>query len=244
MPSACGAYSCAMRTFADRFEEALKRRSLTKAELARRIGVSKQAVGEWASGKTKNVRPDNLVEAAKLLGVRVEWLAVGDLPMERHPLWVDPPPSSSNDYRLASTDFSMVPRYDVRASAGPGAEAGIELVEDHLAFRGSWLRSKGLSPKNLTAIHASGDSMEPRIRNGDVLLIDTSAREITDGMVYALNYDGGIRVKRLYRRIDGTLVIHSDNPTYTPREELVTPDMMEAIEPRIIGRVVWSGGDV
>jgi len=51
------------------------------ADLCRAIKISKATMSDWLSGKTKYIRGENLVKAAKALNVTPEWLANGTLPM-------------------------------------------------------------------------------------------------------------------------------------------------------------------
>jgi phage repressor protein C with HTH and peptisase S24 domain len=141
---------------------------------------------------------------------------------------------------LPEGEFVMVPRLDVHLSAGAGREqVEIELVKDNpQAFRAEWIRLMRLKPNKLAAMRASGESMEPTIHDGDSLLVDTSQTSVSDGKVYALWYDGGERVKRLFRLPGGGLRIVSDNTKHPPIE--VGPDHPEHV--RIIGRVVHRSG--
>lgn len=137
---------------------------------------------------------------------------------------------------LPQGDFVMIPRLDVHLSAGGGTEqVEVDLVKDNpQAFRTEWIRLMRLKPAKLAAMRASGESMEPTIYDGDSLLVDTSQTNVQDGKVYALWYDGGERVKRLFRMPGGGLRIVSDNPKHPTME--VAPDHPEHV--RIIGRVV------
>lgn len=138
----------------------------------------------------------------------------------------------------APEGFILVPRYDVAASMGNGSVIHSEQVVDHLAFRAEWVRTElGTSPKNLILISAIGDSMEPSLRAGDLLLIDRSVESVRQDAIYAIAHDGELRIKRIQRLFDGTLIIKSDNPKYQP--ENITPEQAERM--RIVGRVVWSG---
>lgn len=141
---------------------------------------------------------------------------------------------------LPPGEFVMVPRLDVHLSAGGGREqVEIELVKENpQAFRTEWIRQQRLKPGKLAAMRASGESMEPTIHDGDSLLVDTSQTQVTDGKVYALWYDGGERVKRLFRLPGGGLRIKSDNPGFDSIE--LPPDSREHV--RIIGRVVHRSG--
>jgi len=138
----------------------------------------------------------------------------------------------------APDGFILVPRYDVAASMGNGAVIHSEQVVDHLAFRAEWVRTElGTSPRNLILISAIGDSMEPSLRAGDLLLIDRSVESVKQDSIYAIAHDGELRIKRIQRLFDGSLVIKSDNPNY--RTEELSPAQAEQM--RIVGRVVWSG---
>lgn len=52
----------------------------TAADLAQACNVSKVAVHKWLTGQTKTLRAQTLAAAAKLLGVRAEWLRTGKGP--------------------------------------------------------------------------------------------------------------------------------------------------------------------
>ena len=141
---------------------------------------------------------------------------------------------------LPEGEFVMVPRLDVHLSAGGGREqVEIELVKENpQAFRTEWIRLMRLKPAKLAAMRAAGESMEPTIHDGDSLLVDTSQTTVVDGKVYALWYDGGERVKRLFRLPGGGLRIESDNPRFRALE--VPAGETEHV--RIIGRVVHRSG--
>jgi len=132
-----------------------------------------------------------------------------------------------------------VPRYDVRAAAGGGAVIHSEQIVDYLAFKADWVRSTlRLNPSWLLLIEAVGDSMEDTISDGDLLLVNTHEPRIKENAIYAISVNGSLLVKRIQLKLDGTLVVKSDNPRYDP--EVVPPN--EADQLRVIGQVVWHGG--
>lgn len=134
--------------------------------------------------------------------------------------------------------FVFVPRYDVTASMGNGTVIHSEQIVDHLAFREEWVRTElSANPNNLVLISAIGDSMEPTLRAGDLLLIDRSDAGVKQDAIYAFATNGELRVKRMQLKIDGRVVVKSDNPQY--EAETLTSD--QVISLRIVGRVVWSG---
>lgn len=84
----------------------------------------------------------------------------------------------------------------------------------------------------LAAIYVNGDSMEPTLQRGDLVVCDSCGWD-GDG-IYALRMDGCGYVKRLARK-PGKLVVISDNPKYETWEE---PTESEAVS--IIGRVHYT----
>lgn len=97
-----------------------------------------------------------------------------------------------------SPDWVLVDRRSIKLSAGNGTVVFEHEQLPPLAFRDEYLREKRVRNRNnLVICYAEGDSMEPSFRDRDVLLCDTGQTEIIDGEVYALDYGGELRVKRL-----------------------------------------------
>lgn len=134
--------------------------------------------------------------------------------------------------------FVLIPRYNVEASAGPGALNGNELVVDYMAFREDFVRRVlRAEPENLALITAIGDSMEPAIRAGDLLLVDRGIDRIMDDAIYVLGIGDELMVKRVQRFFDGGLVVKSDNIAY--HEQTITAEAAPSL--RVAGRVRWIG---
>jgi phage repressor protein C with HTH and peptisase S24 domain len=182
---------------------------------------------------------------ARTVGADFEWLVSGD--ENRAPkasgsfLVVSRPADGEVAYfqtPLAnSPEFAMIPRLDVQASAGGGRLALSEDPLEYLAFQADWLRSRGINPASARILTARGDSMEETIRDGDVLLIDTSIDRIRDNAIYIVVYGEMVLVKRVHGRLNGSLQLISDNPRYPPEE--VTPGEVDQLN--IAGRVMWFG---
>jgi len=196
------------------------------AELARKVGISDNAIYKWLQGRGQP-SVANLVALARAARVSVEWLATGR----------EPAATGRGARRGAErSDYSFVPRYDVRASAARGTSIRSEQVVDYLAFKTEWVRRRlNTDPRNLLLIEAVGDSMAPTIEDADLILVDLGEPRFKQDGVYVLRRDHDLIVKRLQRRPDDKLIIRSDNPAYEP-----------AVAPReslgIVGRVIWSAG--
>lgn len=172
----------------------------------------------------KTIVRDHLAEAAAkgVLGPRLTWGG----------------PSKSPAEKLAEEGFALVPRYDVQGSMGGGALIHSEQVVDHLAFRTEWVRSElRANPANLVLISAVGDSMEPSLSSGDLLLVDKSEYKIRDDAIYVISVNGSLLVKRVQLLLDGTVIIRSDNSAYQP-QTVKQPDIEDL---KVVGRVVWVG---
>jgi phage repressor protein C with HTH and peptisase S24 domain len=72
-----------------------------------------------------------------------------------------------------------------------------------------WLLKEGLSRDALLALTVRGESMEPSLYEGDVIVVNTRDTALVDGSVYVVNYEGEAVVKRLMR--DGQWWLTSDN---------------------------------
>lgn len=69
-----------MRTLAERLRyamEVLPPKKIKGVDLARAVGVKPPSVSDWLSGKSKTMEGENLLKAAKYLGVSPVWLATG-----------------------------------------------------------------------------------------------------------------------------------------------------------------------
>lgn len=81
--------------------------------------------------------------------------------------------------------------------------------------------------------------MEPELKDGDTVLIDTSQKEILAGSIYAVGIDDTIMVKRIEKH-PGKLILMSDNKDY----ETIYLSLSEMDSVRIIGKIVWISRDV
>ena len=202
----------------------VEKRFKNRAAAAEAAGVAKSTLQNWVEGKT-DPSFEGLVRLSDAAGVSVEWLATGHSPSERVLPSLDP-------------DFVMIPRYEVETSAGPGALMAEENVVDYMAFQAGWVRHVlHADPQRLALITAVGDSMEPTIRAGDLLLVDIGINQVVDDAIYVIAMDDHLVVKRLQRFFGGAVSVKSDNPTYA-EQTLTAENLSQAY---IAGRVRWIG---
>lgn len=63
-----------------RIKECMSKLGINNEQLAVACGVKPPTSFHWASGKTKKIKAEPLLKAAKLFGVTPEWLGNGDQP--------------------------------------------------------------------------------------------------------------------------------------------------------------------
>lgn len=128
--------------------------------------------------------------------------------------------------RNDDSDVFMIPILNQKLSAGKG-ELSQEYDLSHGVIKApSSLKKYG---RDISALEVNGDSMEPTISSGDLVICDCCG---WDGEgIYALRLNGDAFIKRLSKSSKSLLII-SDNPKYPPREE---PLESEAIQ--IIGKI-------
>lgn len=139
----------------------------------------------------------------------------------------DSPARDRHDGDVAVIPFAP----DVRLAAGTGEVVFEESREVSIAVAADALASWA-GPERLTCVWAVGDSMEPTIRDGDLVAVDSGRTDPLDGHLFAVRTDAGLVVKRL-RQTGGRWLLISDNPTHAPRPA--------GKDDRIVGQIAWCG---
>lgn len=223
---------------ADRLKQARAFFSLNQKEFASKSGVGFSTYQKYEMGLS--LPGADAISGFISLGISANWLLTGEGAMLLADSQDRPaPPAQHVVEERAQPGYMAVPVYDVRAAAGSGAMVEAEEVVDFLHFKQEWIRAElHAQPADLSLIYVDGESMEPMLRPGDVILINRSDQAVTREGIYVLRMDGALLVKRLQRKPGGVIKVSSDNPAYDPFE--VKPDQATA-DFAVIGRVVWSG---
>ncbi|EFL51746.1 putative phage repressor [Solidesulfovibrio fructosivorans JJ]] len=182
---------------------------LPEGEGSRRYHVREPQYGGEATGRPASTGADNAALKSMLRDIRAR---------EMHQVY-----------------YTEVPLREATGSMGGGSTETGDRTLTYLSFRTEWIRSKG-NPEYMTVIRAFGDSMDPTITDGSVVLIDEGRRQFVKNKVYYLRYNGQMYIKRLVER-EGHLAIASDND---PNVLLVS----DADDFEIIGRCIWTAKDL
>ena len=136
------------------------------------------------------------------------------------------PQERSDDIEISMIDL----RYGM---GGTFLDEPVEVVKQR--FPRAWVRMlTDAAPENLFWARGQGNSMSPTIDDGEIVLIDRGQSCVRLGdLVYAMAYGDIGMIKRLRPLPDGSVEIHSDNPTIK-----LPPARAVDGELHVIGRVV------
>lgn len=222
----------ATSTFSDRLKKWRESQGLTQSDLALRVSVSLSTIQRWERG--------DLPKSAELLaldalGFDPTWALTG---RESGKL-----PASLQTIvgQTASVDTVSIPHYAVQLSAGNGRSTADFNELERLVLPADWVRRVfGRPAAHLVLAGAAGTSMEPTIRDRDLLVVDTADRRLAAGRIYALVVGDNLLVKRIDRTLRGQILLRSDNPAFPPEE--LTEDLTDTV--RVLGQVIWHGGSL
>ena len=224
---------CGVRVnIAERLRNKMRDLGLNESQLSRRASVPQPTINRILSGESASPRKSTVEALSRPLGVSPDWLLFGTGSEATH------------DRSPSAKDYALIPQFKAKGACGGGyLNEHVETTEG-LAFKRDWLHRMKAKPENLYVIYAEGDSMEPYIFQGDVVLFDRSQTEPKDKQVYVIRRpDGGNSIKRLTQQLSGTWVIRSDNPDKIANpDEPVSEDAIH--EMPFLGRVIWRGGGV
>jgi phage repressor protein C with HTH and peptisase S24 domain len=226
---------------------------LNQTEVGERCGWNspQSAFSQYANGKVA-LNLEALIRLSKALDFQpaevsptlADGVALAQDDKQAAPAVNTPFPAGTDMDDGRDEKYSFIPQYSARAAAGFGHENPHVESLATLAFKHEWLKMKGVNPKHLIVIYADGDSMWPTINDHDVLLLDTSKTEPVDGQVFVLtSADKGAIVKRLVKTPLGSWIIRSDNDDCDDYADVMLA-RSEVNEHRIIGKVIWRGGDL
>ena len=222
-----------MNTPASRLRDARIRAGFAAAaEAVRAFGWEKTTYYGHENG-ARGFKMDTARTYARAFGVAPEWLVwgKGGVPQDFGESAAPAP---------TSPDATLIPVYDVAASAGHGAVVEYESIAYSLAFPPDYLqRLTKANPRHLSIISVKGDSMEPTLKDDDIVMLDSSKTSLSFDGLFVLRYEEALHVKRIGRAPNPeNVTILSDNRGLYPPTELARQKVT------VIGKVIWYGRKV
>lgn len=197
-----------VKTLAQRVAQLRAEKQWTQGQLAAAAGVSQGSIGNIESGTRTDPRSTTLIGIAQAFGVSTQWLSTGKGEMRPSP------PRALVAIDLENNpEYPPVRRVTFKLSAGASG-FGIEYDDEEgapIVFQRQWYEGRGLKPEKLFAVKVANGSMEPGLHDGDTVVVNTESDQPKDGIVFAVNYEGELVIKRLVRDT-GQWWLSSDNP--------------------------------
>lgn len=204
-----------------------------QSEVARALNVSPQTINNWeARGMSKS----GMLNAQSTFGCSATWLATGGGSMEMQPSIPVQGMMAVGVSDHTNPATVQIRKVELRLSAGiTGFQTEPDRRDGGLwDLPRRWVEKNNLIPAQLLALDVKGESMEPSLYEGDVVVINTADTAPVNGLVYAFNYEGEavIVIKRLVRE-GGSWWLYSDNqsPRFPKR-------LCRGQECIVIGRVI------
>lgn len=227
--------------FGSRLARLIKERATNQRQLALKLGVTAGSVNRWILGEAEPGSISN-EQIAEALGVPVSRVATDDAPPQ--------------EFSAEGRRYAAFKREAHRIAAGQAIDWPVDRAHPvpTYAFSLEWFRRRfGIEPADDSrrfqvwriAEDERGDSMEPTIPRGSVVLTDADAAQ-KEGAIYVVRdpEQGGFMVKRVYRTRDG-LVFESDNRAHRSIVVRMDPDRSwDGARKFVVGKVVWVGFDV
>ena len=237
------------RTVSIVLKELLARHQLTAMALHRSTGVPQSTLSRILNGKIVDPSDRQISRIAEYFQISTDQLRGRGSPRRpvlsdadpRHPelrgicLWDDDTPVADDEVAIAFLR-------QVELAAGSGRFAIEESERAKLRFGKRSLRHNGVQFDQAKCVTVRGDSMLPVLRDGATVGVNAGKRaleEVIDGDLYAINHNGQLRVKQLYRLPQG-IRLRSFNRDEYPDEDYAYSDM-EDEQLVILGHVFWWG---
>lgn len=185
--------------FGDRLVKARENLGFNQANFSEKIDLAAQSLARYEKNKV-NPSMEFIAKLTDMFNINSNWLLTGKGEM-----------FISNDTTKNSDNY-FIDLLNVRAGAGEGIYNYVIETVDTISLDKSFFRTP-INTNKIKGIQVDGDSMEPTLRDGDYVLIDENINFGING-IYAIQYGGQILIKRLQFKMDGTILIISDNDKY------------------------------
>lgn len=193
-------------TVGDYIKELRLSRGYSQEQLGKLLGVQRAAVQKWECGAVQNLKRETIKKLSEIFGVP----ASSFVDSERNEIGVQIPVLGYVRAGIPMTAVENIIDY--------------EEISQEQARTGEFF---GLVIK--------GDSMEPRMAEGDVVIV-RKQETVDNGDIAVVLVNGDDATVKKFYRTDAGIKLVSTNPIYDPF--FYTPDEVDNLPVTIIGRVV------
>lgn len=214
-----------MSKFSERFKELRKSRNLSQQELADILKTSKSSVNMYERGE-REPGIEMLETIADFFNVDIDYL-LGKSQIVNQSL-VNREPSNLAAV-IPSNNIYQIPVFET-VSAGFGEFASDEVVEYIPMFI-----SNPYDAEDTIGIRVKGNSMFPKIENGDIIVV-RKQDSVDSGSVAVLLLDGEEGLVKKVEYGPDWIELHSFNPEYMTRRF----EGADVLRLRVVGLVIGS----
>lgn len=202
-------------TIANRIRTALEVRGMKQADLVEKTKIGKSSISTYLSGAYEP-KQKNIYRIASALNVDEAWLMGFDVQMDR---------------KNISIETSKGVKIPVLGKVPAGVP--VEAVEDIIDYEE--ITVEMAKEGEFFGLQIKGNSMEPRICEGDVVIVRKQDDAETGDLVVAMINGNEATCKRLMKYKDGIRLV-PNNPSYEPL--YYSNKEIEEKPVKIIGKVV------
>lgn len=197
-----------MKDFAQQLLKVMKTRDISQTELCEKTGIPKSAMSQYISGAFKP-KQERTYLLAKALMTTPEYL-MGLTDDEEPPVAFELHVDKNNAEILPDKYLRRIPTFE-SCAAGFGAYADSTIVGyQYLNIESDW------EAENTIAVKVRGDSMYPKIEDGDIVIVCKNM-EYTDGQIVVARIGDDEAVVKRIRILPDVLILESINPEYMDR---------------------------
>lgn len=194
-------------TVGDYIKDLRVSRGYSQEQLGKLVGVQRAAVQKWECGAVQNLKRETMKRLSEVFNV---------------------PASSFVDDEQPLSKGVLIPVLGYVRAGVP-----IEAVEEILDYEE--ISQEQARTGEFFALKIKGDSMEPKISEGDVVIVRKQSTVENGELAVVLVNGDDATVKKFYRSNNGVKLV-STNPKYDPF--FYTPTEVDSFPVSVIGRVV------
>lgn len=224
---------------------------LSQQQLADRLGWRQSRIGNYEAG-VRDIGTDDLRSIAEALEMTFDELVsgnyastnIGNQTISGSSVNITTANQINHGTGLitqpeqAEIHTHRIDYLDVRVAAGL---TGFENSDYPEIVSSLFLSDEGLlqiigrkSAAGIKIVNVPTDSMEPTIRKGDWVFLDTNINYYNGDGVYAFAIDNALFIKRIQKLVGGGYRLHSDNKDYDPQD--ITDEICQTA--KFVGRFI------
>lgn len=233
-----------MKTTSDRILLRMQDLKLQHKDLVAATGASKGTVTNWISGVNEPTGK-RLIALASALQTSPNWLLTGKNEDGGNAKLTNIAIEVYEDGDPIPDGYVPIDYYeDVFVSAGNGYLNLNTPSDKKMLFPIDLVRECNVQPATTKVIHVRGESMFPKLKDGQAISIDMSATTIFDGEIYAFQVGDDTKIKYLSNwNVEGKggFKAVSANPDKTQYpDEYYSPQRIESEGIFVVGQYWWK----